>query len=275
MRSRFHPFYWMIADGDKSRRDWPFQVRDALALRQISAALRGFGYEDGRDLLNFPPPDRDSTAPLAHIDTSWSRLSDLLLTFTRIPRSDLAQGARKKLSCGRTDLGAEVMEEWSPYAPSISRLLVQVHDRLIPLLKKGYENRARMKLREEALAPYHRLSRCDGRPASKYAGPEIRTPVFLLRVPRMQHRRMGYLGIWGPDGNTTLIWATLLRFRHPELLEQNHFVMADLVGRSIPERPFDLDFAADWRAELVIREPIRRGGKRSGRASVPVGANLA
>ena len=134
-----------------------------------------------------------------------------------------------------------------------------------------------MKLYEKPLAPYDELSRCDGGPVSKYEGEgeEVRTPVFLLRVPRMQYRRMGYLGIWGLDGNTTLIWSTLLRFRYPELLEQNHFVMADLVGRSIPERPFDLDFAADWRVELVIREPIRRGGKSSGRASVPAGANLA
>jgi hypothetical protein len=273
MRAHFHPFLWMIADGDKHRRDWPFQVRDALALREISAALRGLGYEDGRDLLNHPPAGLVPPEELAPIHTPWSHLHDLLVSCTRIPIWDQAQGARKQVPRGYTDLEKEIMDEWMLYAAS-SRVVVQVHDRLHQQFPPGKEDRRRVQLYTRALAPYASLSSCDGRRPRKYDGDEIRTPVFLLRIPKMQHRRMGYLGIWGPDGNTTLIWATLLRFRYPELLATNHFVMGELVGGPIPERPFDLDFCGDWDVEFLIDEPIRRGGKGSPRASVPVGAPM-
>lgn len=269
-----HPFWWLIADGDKNRPNWPFQTREGFALRQLSAGLRRHGYEDGRDLLNTPPPRGRPRDELAHIDTSWSRPKDLCTTMTRIPRSDHLEGKRKKIPRGFTDLESEIMAEWEPYVPYCSRLMVQIHDRLHEKLPEGKKNLARITAYEKPCAPYNRLAACDGTPARKYRGQELRSPVYLLRLPKMQHRNMGYLGIWGLDGNTTLIWATILRFRLPQLLKQDHFVMAELVGGSVPDRPLDLDFAADWRAEILIDEPIKRGPRSGPRASVPTGTNV-
>jgi hypothetical protein len=268
----FHPCWWPIADGDQERIDWPFQVRDALAFREKAAVLRKLGYEDGRAILNFPPPGREPPPELTPIDTSWSRPSDLFCSITRIPALDHLDGQdgpRKRVPRGYTDLEDEIMDEWSPYVES-SREMIKLNERLHEQLPPGRENRAIMKVYQLPFARYDKLSPGEGRRSRKYSGEEHRTPVFLLRIPRMEKRRAGYLGVWGLDGNTTLIWATILRFRHPELLASDHFVMAELIGGTKPEHPLNLDFAADWKVEVLIDEKIRRGGKKDERASVPV-----
>jgi len=255
---RLHSCYWLIADGDKKRPDRPFQVRDALAGEQIREALRLQGYAAGEAFLNFPPQPGEQREGLAHVDTSMCRKGDLIGSNTRIPISDLAQGARKKVPRGFTDLEEEIMDEWKPYVSSVSRLVVQLHERLHHRLPAGYENRRRMTIYEAPCAPYNELSRCDGSAARPYAGKELRTPVFKLRVNRMQKRNVGYLGTWGVDGNATLIWSCLLRRRYPELLRKPGFVMAELVGGRVPERPFDLRWTLDWHLEILIDEPLPR-----------------
>jgi hypothetical protein len=172
--------------------------------------------------------------------------------------SDLAQGARKKVPRGFTDLEEEIMDEWRPYVPAVSRLVVQLGDHLHGKLPPGYENRRRMQLYEAECAPYNELSACDGSPSRAYSGEEHRTPVFKLRVKKMRRRNMGYLGFWGLAGNTTLTWACLLRHRYPELLKKEGFLMAELVGQGPPQRPFDLRWARDWRLEILIDESTKR-----------------
>ncbi len=258
MPPRFHSFYSLIADGDKTRNDEPHQVRDGLAGKQIEEVLRGEGYVAGRDLLNFPPQPGESTTELAKIDTSKCRTRDLLSTSGRFAFSDHLEGRRKKVPRGETDLEQELIEEWLPYVSSGSRLLVQLNQRLHDKLPAGYENRRRMVIHEAEHATYRELSRCDGSPPRRYTGEEVRTPFFKLRLPRLQQRSFGYLGIWGMSGITTLIGACLCRHRHPELVTKPGFVMAELVGGHIPGRPFDLDWALDWRLEVLIDEPAPR-----------------
>jgi hypothetical protein len=262
----FHTLSWLIGDGDKTRKDRPFQTRDGKAEKQLCAAMQRLGYDIGTDLLNYPPQDGQAQSELAHVDTSFSRPKDVLGTYTRIPASDLVQKTRKKIPLGFTDIEDEVMHEWHPYVPHASRLIVQLHPRLHHLLPEKREDRARIKVYERACAPLNELTPSDG-PMRKYSGEELRTPVFLLRVPKMQKRNMEYLGIWGVDGDATLIWACLLRHDRTGLLDRHHFVMAELIGGSVPERTFDLRYALDWRFEILIDEPIRRparsGGSRS------------
>jgi hypothetical protein len=255
---RFHRFSSLIANGDKTRKHWAFKVRDGLAASQAEAVLATQGYVAGRDLLNFPPQPGDRSKELAKIDTSMFRPRDLLCTSGRLPFSDHLEGCRKKVPPGETDLEQELIEEWQLWVSSGSRLFVQLHQRLHDKLPAGYENRRRMKIHEGARAAYNSLSRCDGSPPRRYTGEEVRTPFFKLRLPRLEKRSFGYLGIWGMNGNTTLIGACLLRHRHPELLTKPGFVMAELVGGHIPERPFDLDWALDWRLEVLIDEPAPR-----------------
>jgi hypothetical protein len=270
---RHHKFYWLIADGDKKRNNRPFQVRDGLAGDQITEALRCQGFLPGEDFLNFPPPPGHQGDRIAKIDTSMCRKSDVISSFTRIPRSDLEQGARKKVPRGFTDLEEEIMDEWLPYVPSVSRLVVQLHERLHDKLPPGYENRRRMSLYEAEGAPYNELSACDGSAARAYSGVEHRTPVFKLRVGKMQKRNVGYLGTWALDGNTNLIWSRLLRTRHPELLSKPGFVMAELVGGHTPGRPLDLRWVLDWRVEILIDEPLP-GAPKPRRLGPQAGASL-
>jgi hypothetical protein len=254
----FHSLYSLLANGDKTRKRRAFKVRDGLALSQAHAVLAAEGYVAGRDLLNFPPQPGDRNEELAHIDTSMFRPRDLLGTSGRLPFSDHLEGWRKKVPPGETDLERELIKEWEPYVPTGSRLLVQLNERLHDRLPAGYENRRRMTILEAEHATYNELSRCDGSPARRYNGEEVRTPFFKLRLPRLQTRNFGYLGIWGMSGITTLIGACLCRHRYPELLTKPGFVMAELVGGHIPERPFDLDWALDWRLEVLIDEPAPR-----------------
>jgi hypothetical protein len=255
---RFHSFSCLSAAGDKTRKIPVFWVRDRLAGSQVEAGLVAHGYVAGRDLLNFPPQPGERSTELARIDTSMFRPRDILCSFTRLPFSDHIEGCRKKVPRGETDLEQELFEEWQLWVSSSSRLLVQLNDRLHDKLPPGYENRRRMTLQEAEHASYRELARCDGSPPRRYTGEEVRTPFFKLRLPRLQKRNFGYLGIWGMSGNTTLIGACLLRHRHPELLMKPGFVMAELVGEDIPERPFDLDYALDWRLEVLIDEPAPR-----------------
>jgi hypothetical protein len=257
---RFHSLYSLIADGDQTRNDEPHQVRDGLAASQVQAVLSEQGYIAGRDILNFPPQPGEQSTELARIDTSMFRLRDVLCTCTRLPFSDHIEGCRKKVPRGETDLEQELIEEWQSWVSSGSRLFVQLNERLHDKLPAGFENRRRMKILEDANAAYNRLSRCDGSPPRRYRGEEVRTPFFKVRLPRLSNpaRNFGYLGIWGMSGITTLIGACLLRHRHPELLTKPGFVMAELVGGPIPKRPFDLDWALDWRLEVLIDEPAPR-----------------
>ena len=79
---------------------------------------------------------------------------------------------------------------------------------------------------------------------------------FLLRLPSLPNRDVGYLGIWSLDGTSTLVWSKLLRYIHADLLCEPGFVMAELVHAPIPERATDYRWAADWHAEILLRVPL-------------------
>ncbi len=256
-----HPVYSLISDGDQSREDLPFQVRDALSGEQVRQPFFAQGYALGDEILQTPPQPGHQGDPHAKIDTSHCKPTSVLQTFTRHAGSDLVQGARKKLKRACTDLEDDIIEEWNHFVPVSSRLHVTLAERLWHLLPPGYENRRDMFFYESPGAPYKRLSVCDGRPPRPYAGEERRTAAFLLLLPQLGQRKVRYLGTWAPSGTANLIWGCQLRHRHPELLMEPGFVFAELIGETIPERSFGLRWTLDfWRVEILIHEPVRSTG---------------
>jgi len=253
-----HPFYVLVARRDSNRDLRSFQCRDAVACSQIIAALAKVGYELGEERLNNPPPvewDADPTQ-LALIDTSDCFCDDLLLTATRWPVSDDPELCRKYVARAYTDLEEELLEVWRKWLPVLGRDRVMLHPELRRLLPPGFANRYDMLFYEEEGARYKKLrsfSDTDHRPV---VGNERRTAAFLLRLPSLPNRDVGYLGIWGLDGTSTLVWSKLLRYVHTDLLLEPGFVMAELVHAPMPERATNYRWAVEWRAEILLRVPL-------------------
>jgi hypothetical protein len=155
-----------------------------------------------------------------------------------------------------TDLEEELIEIWRKWLPVLGRDRVRPHPELRHLLPVGFENRYDMLFYEEEGARYKKLrsfSDTDHRPA---VGEERRTAAFLLRLPSLPNRDVGYLGVWSPDGTSTLVWSKLLRYVHADLLREPGFVMAELVHAPMTERPTDYRWTVDWRAEILLRVPL-------------------
>jgi hypothetical protein len=250
-----HPFYCLVAKRDFSRDLRPFQCRDCVACQQVIAALARIGFELGEERLNNPPPVEWTEDPtrLAHVDTSDCALEDRLLTGTRLPGSDDPELCRKYVARGHTDLEQELIEVWKAFLPILGRDRVRLHPELYRLLPAGFEDRYDLSFYEGEGAPYKDLCAYDGRNHKPQLGNELRTAAFLLHLPRLPHRNVGYLGFWSLDGVSTLVWSKLLRYRHADLLREPGFVMAELVGVPTPGRPTDYRFTHDWRAEILIK----------------------
>jgi hypothetical protein len=250
-----HPFYSLVAKRDFSRDLRPFQCRDCVACQQIIAALARLGFELGEERLNNPPPVERSADPtrLAHVDTSDCAPADRLLTGTRLPGSDDPELCRKYVARGHTDLEQELIDVWKAPLPVLGRDRVLLHPELHRLLPDGFEDRYELTFYEGEGAPYKELRAYDGRSHKPRQANELRTAAFLLHLPRLPHRKTGYLGFWSLDGTSTLVWSKLLRHRHADLLRDPGFVMAELVGVPIPKRPTDLGFTLDWRAEILFQ----------------------
>lgn len=253
-----HPFYFLVAKRDLTRDLREFMTRDQFANQLIVEVLRQIGFALGDALVNNPPPAKwqDQPTQLAHVDTSRFRPEDVVTTSTRWPVSDEEAGGRKRVARAYTDLEQELLEVWSAYFSHLSRDQVRLHPDLHRLLPPGFENRYDMAFREEEGACYYELRAHHERGHRPYKGDEKRTAAFLLHLPRLPKRSVGYVGMWSLDGTSTLVWAHLLWKRHADLLKEPGFVMAELVASPIPERPTDYRWMLDWRAEILFRAPL-------------------
>lgn len=246
MNSRFvYPFAYLLRQHDLSRRLRAFQTRDGAATLEIVAALSQLGWDYGHLLLNFPPHQEDENAELLDVRTP-ARAGDLIFTATRPP---LGECGKKRVYRGWTKLEAQILAAWKPFFAELNRhemlLETKLHDELLP----GYEDRRHVFFRAREGAHYFELGplRYRGRP---------RTAAFLLHKPALEPGAAGYLGIFGLDGTTTLIWAHLLRTRYRHLLAQPGFVMAEIDTGEIPLRTTDLGFAQSWEAKVILHHRL-------------------
>lgn len=247
MNSRYvYPFAYLLRQHDLSRRVRAFQIRDGAASLEIVTALAYFGWQYGGLLLNYPkhPPQEQETGELLPVDHPRGP-NHLVFTATRPP---IDECGKKRVQRGFTDLEARIFQAWRPYFKIVNRHEVELSMEHRTALEPGFEDRAHIFFRQLEGSRYHELGTTRYRNLRK-------TAAFLLHVPALEPGSCGYLGIFGMDGTTTLIWAHLLATRHRDLLAQHGFVMAELEMAEIPERPTSLGFAQGWRANVILQVP--------------------
>ena len=252
MARRVYPFNYFVARRDHNRGFKIHQRRDLGAAIELLAALRKIGYEYGQPLLNFPPehPRRKPTDKLHKVDVSFVQAGDLILQTTRPPLDDREHGDRKQIELGYTDLEWQLFAVWRQYLEICARSHVKLGSRVRDDLPEGFENRKDMAFREGTGAPYKELNALDGSGWRKHRG--RRTAAFLLRVEELWENGPGFLGAFGMDGTSTMIWAYRLSRDFSELLSEPGFVMAEMEGSTIPTRSTDLRWANDWPIEIVL-----------------------
>jgi hypothetical protein len=243
---RAHPFYTLSTRWSARDSPRPCRPRDLLASSQILKALGLSGFSVGTELLD--------GAPAA--DTSDCSHDDLIVTAGRLSVGGGPGSPRGRMAPSDSDLMGEMLDLWCTWLPVFGRDRVILHPELSRMLPPRYENRFDMSFSEEVGARYRRLRSYDDADHRALIGMERRTAAFLLRVPRLPRRDVGYLGVWSPDAISSLVWATLLRHVHAELLCEPGFVLAELVQAPLPARPTDLRWALDWRAEILLRVPL-------------------
>jgi hypothetical protein len=247
MNSRYvYPFAFLLRQHDLSRRLRAFQIRDGAATLEIVTALAHLGWEYGHLLLNFPPHAATmNEQDLLDVHTPAGP-GDRIASTTRPP---LLECGKKQVSRGWTQLEAHVLNAWKPFFAQLNRheilLATKLHDELAP----GYENRRHIFFRTREGADYFELGplRYRGRP---------RTAAFLLHTRELYPGGPGYIGIFGMDGTTTLIWAHMLRTRHRDLLATPGFVMAEIETGAIPLRTTDLGFARSWETKVILHHAL-------------------
>ena len=243
-----HLFLSLFQQHDPTRRPTLGLVRDPLAALLVVHALQEQGFRLGNVLFNFPPFGDEASDTLAAVNAHADE-GDLIVTPTRAPVSDEEQGDHRPVRRGYTTLEEVVLQIWQRYFRVLSRGHIILARGLCELLPAGYGDRSDIFFLRKKGAPYKQLGR---RP---YRG-RARSAAFLVRERELWPEGPGYLGFFGMDAVTTLIWAHLLRERHPELLREPAFVMAELSGPPIPVRPTDLSFADAWKAQVLIQKPL-------------------
>jgi len=148
-----------------------------------------------------------------------------------------------------------VFRIWDPYVEILARSHVKLAPALRPALRAGFENRQDMVLYQRNGAWYKSLNALDGRGWRTWSA-SPRTPAFLLYVDELWPGGPGLVNAFGMDGVATEVWAYRLRRDFAYLLDAPVFAMVELEGGGIPERPFDLRWALDWKIEVAIEEPL-------------------
>jgi hypothetical protein len=253
-----HAFLGVVDTHDKSRDVRCFQLRDGEANQNTRVTLGRFGFEFGETRINNPPLAGQKVDPtqLARIDTDGWRPEDSVVATTRPAVSDTKRDFKKCLPRAYTDLEHEIINVWQCCLPEVSRGRVNLNPELVRFLPPGFEDRFDMRFRQREGACYLTLQRF-GDNRRPYTGNVPRTAAFLLRLPSLPKREFGFVGLWCPDGTSTLALSYLIRYRHADLLREWGFLMAELVCCSpIPKRPTDYHWMLDWQLEPLFHVPL-------------------
>jgi hypothetical protein len=227
--------------------------RDALADWLVTAALLRLGYGMGSIKLNYPPPP-GRRRELLEIDVSDVRSGDILLSGSRNAQDDNEDAPKKNMPRGYTSLEAKTDVVWRLYFTELTRMIMTLQPWLHPLIRANYESRRDVRFMQSERADYSRLNARDGSGERKVSGMG-RTAAFVVNQPELWPGGPRYIGFFGMDGASTLAWAYLLQQRHFDLLVRPGFHMVELITAPIPARVPDLQWAMDWKSEVLMSVP--------------------
>jgi hypothetical protein len=244
-RPKVFPFLFVQSPRDSQRPTRLVLIKDATPLLLLAAMASRLGYELGSLHFDFPPGRRDADPAPLPVGLSAGP-GDLLASAGRIcTHPEPERYEPKPLPPPYTELGQHLAAAWRPFFREITRSHCWLAPELAAALPGGYEDRRSIWFSQREGSRFRELC---GR---SYQG-EPRTAVFALRVAELWPGGPGYLGAFGLDGTISLVWAYLLSARHEELIREPGFAMVELSGCQIPKRPTDLEFALDWKAEVVL-----------------------
>ena len=248
-----HPFFFIESRHDSYRELKIHQQREAVAMLEIVGAFQRDGYEHGESLLNFPPTLDQPPTQQAAVDVDHVKPDDVLVTVTRPALHDQEVGGKRKLPRGYTDLEEKIFEVWLEHLEVCSRQEVRLAAAMRQEVAQGFEMRRSIGFRMKGQGAYYRDWNDRAGSGWKSAPRAFRTAGYLVRREALWQGGPAYLGIFGVDGASAVVWAWQLRHRLPELLRRPGFAMVELTcEQTVPSRPTDLAWAGAWKAEMVV-----------------------
>ena len=249
--SYFYPFIYF----QRLRKDRQLKMAshvDVTALMLVADALYALGWSLGEIELNHPPIGE--TTPSQRFGIASFEPGALIVSATR---PDLEKKGAEPMACkkttqkGFTPLEVYIEAAWRMVLALCVRLKVEVHDFATPYFEQGYASRRNIDFIARGGAPYMGLP-----DDLKFRRDSfVRTAAYVLRLRELWPGGPGYLGFFGMDSVTALIWSQLLRRRHIDLLQNEGFYIAELCG-PLPDRAPDLRWTLGWESRVILRAPV-------------------
>jgi hypothetical protein len=259
-------FHWLaLVEHHRPDRPHGFPgLRDPAAFFEVMAALVARGYRAGRALYTYPVRVRELQAleqqhrlgrlHLAPLDPRVLGPGHLIVVPTRIPLSDYVFILRRMLRPPLNELNARILSIGWLYFDHLARSSIRLTAPVASLLPPEYANRAEIRFQQNKGALAMRCRRLDGGDRRKFGAQEARTMgwvLYLKDVPGLLGADL--LVFWGMGGVETLALAHHLRTGLGHLLDAPGFTMIEFDNAVRPDHPGDVDFAAQWRPEIILR----------------------
>jgi hypothetical protein len=227
----------------------PSEARDLLPLLFLQQALQAHGYALRDAIVNMPPQNGENPGHVAQVGLRLGSSSAVLLG-TRIPRDD-DPSDRKRILRGYTEYEPYVLEAGSRVFAHLSRKKMLLREELWPLVRPGFESRRNIIYTQLRAANFKEL-RTAAQGRKQPLPREPRTSAFLLNT-RLWENGPTLIAAFAMDGVASIVWSQMLARRHADWLLEPGFTMVDLVRGAVPTRPTLLDFASQWKMEIVLR----------------------
>jgi hypothetical protein len=243
-----HPFFY-FSPPDHGSRYRILDARDVLGLSFVQPALQARGCVLKEPILNMPPPNDEPSREVARIGLRLGP-SAIVWLGTRFPLNDDISD-KKRVPRGYTELEPAVLEAGSRVFAFLSRKKMLLREELWGKVRPGFESRRNVIYTQKHGANFKKLrTAAQGRKQELPA--EARTSAFLLNT-RLWENGPTLIAAFAMDGEASIVWSWVLARQHPDWLLEPGFTMVDLLRCPVPARPTLLDFARDWRIEIVLR----------------------
>jgi hypothetical protein len=225
-------------------------ARDLFGLSLVQHALQAQGCVPKDPILNMPPPNGELLRQIASVGLRLGS-SAIVQVGTRLPLDD-DPSDRKQILRGYTELERPVLDAGRRFFQKLSRKKMLLREELWGLVRPGFESRRNIIYTQQHGANFKEL-RTAAQGPKQALPPEARTSAFLLNT-RLWENGPTLIAAFAMDGMASIVWSWMLARRHADWLLEPGFTMVDLVRGPVPARPTSLlDFARDWKMEIVLR----------------------